>query len=165
MKDTIHGIKIEADDCSDEGGKTLAYTMNFKKGGKKHAYIQLCRSLLKKTGQKLVLNEDKKYDVKKLNSALSFMRKLGKPTHIDHFSMLHMTIFHEVSAQLLSYSILSGGLFSSNSMAQFVHTWKVQEPDITDDGGYEWDQITTTTRAKSLDNADSFAYTAMGKYH
>ncbi|KAJ5155352.1 hypothetical protein N7492_008155 [Penicillium capsulatum] len=75
----VSAWKID-DSCS--GGKTYAYTMNWEVNGKNHAFIQLCNNLKDNPGMKLIQDKDGNFDAKKMNSALNFMAKLGKPIHI-----------------------------------------------------------------------------------
>ena len=167
LKDTTYDLIIPPDDsyhdCLTGNNGVLAYTSQWvTNGNKKHTYIQLCKALLDDFGQQPTLS-GMEFKVKQLNGAAEYMAQMRKaPARIDNFMPFYVTMFHEVRRSFLLGVPIS--LFDSDADSQFIHTWKVQDPEIEDTAGYGWKSCTEATEAQALDNADSYSLVALGKY-
>lgn len=133
--------------------------MNWEVNGQKKTFIQLCARWIKMAGQTPLFDFDElKNDVKRINVAANVMRQLDKtPMEIGKFAPFQKTMFHEVCIGSLSADR------SSNFDAQFVHPYKVHDPQIKDEGKYGWNTLTKIDSKVALNTADSYAFTALGK--
>ncbi|KAJ5216420.1 uncharacterized protein N7498_002827 [Penicillium cinerascens] len=97
-------------------------------------------------------------------------KSLGSDRTVNEFAK---KLFNEESFAHVKSVINKVGAMSkedtsgTDTMDPFIHTWKVQDrPDDIKDGDktYGWRKCTQATQATALNNADSYAYLAMGTW-